>query len=368
MNDPIQGIPCGSAPAPLSVLDTALTGRGHTAADALAGSIELARFSDRRGFTRYWVAEHHSMPGVSTSSPAVLLARLTAHTRQLRLGAGGVMLPNHPPLVVAEQYGLLQALAPGRIDLGLGRAPGTNQATAAALRRGRADDDAFPQQVLELLNFLDDDFPEGHPYGDRVHAVPGPVQDKENAAQSTAGRPSTWLLGSSGYSAQLAAHLGLPFAFAAHFSPDLVVPALDLYREKFRPSPTLAEPYALVSYGVLAADDEEEARLQAQTFAHSMLRMFQNKTYLVPTPEEAASYPYTDAEREVVDDWTARVLHGTPDKVTAELNRLQATAGADEIMLATMGHSPKALLRSTQLIADAYEMPTRADAADSATH
>ncbi|MBB6421117.1 hypothetical protein HDC93_006748 [Streptomyces sp. AK010] len=190
MNDPIKGTARGCAPAPLSVLDTVLAGRGISAADALSGSIALAELAERRGFTRYWVTEHHSMPGVSSSSPAVLLARLTAHTTRLRLGAGGVMLPNHPPLIVAEQYGLLQALAPDRIDLGLGRAPGTNQATAAALRRGRSDDDDFPQQLVELLRFLGDDFPEEHPYRERVYAVPGPGQDKENGLSQTTGRPS----------------------------------------------------------------------------------------------------------------------------------------------------------------------------------
>lgn len=356
MNDPIKGMSRGSAPAPLSVLDTALAGRGISAADALSGSIALAELADRRGFTRYWVTEHHSMPGVSSSSPAVLLARLTAHTTRLRLGAGGVMLPNHPPLIVAEQYGLLQALAPDRIDLGLGRAPGTDRATAAALRRGRSDDD-FPQQVVELLHFLDDDFPEGHPYRERVYAVPGPGQDKENGLSRTSGRPSVWLLGSSGYSTRLAARLGLPFAFAAHFSPDHVDAALRLYRDRFTPSAVLAEPYALVSFAVMAADDEHEALRQTRSYAHSMMRMLHGKSYLVPTPDEAASYPCTAGERMVLDRWTDSVLHGTPGQVTERLNRLHEVARPDEIMLASVGHSPQALLHSTRLIADAYDLP-----------
>ncbi|MFJ7769041.1 LLM class flavin-dependent oxidoreductase [Streptomyces sp. NPDC097107] len=358
MNDPIRDTARGSAPAPLSVLDTALAGRGVSAADALSGSIALAELAERRGFTRYWVTEHHSMPGVSSSSPAVLLARLTAHTTRLRLGAGGVMLPNHPPLIVAEQYGLLQALAPDRIDLGLGRAPGTNQATAAALRRGRSDDDDFLQQVVELLRFLDDDFPEEHPYRERVYAVPGPGQDKENGLPQTTGRPSVWLLGSSGYSAQLAARLGLPFAFAAHFSPDHVAGALQLYRDRFTPSAVLTEPYALASFAVMAADDEHEALRQTRSYAHSMMRMLHGKSYLVPTADEAASYPYTASEQLVLDRWTNTVLHGTPDRVTAHLDRLHEAARPDEIMIASVGHTPQALLRSTELIADAYTLPS----------
>ncbi|WP_238697123.1 LLM class flavin-dependent oxidoreductase [Streptomyces sp. E2N166] len=358
MNDPIKGTARGSAPAPLSVLDTALAGRGISAAGALSGSIALAELAERRGFTRYWVTEHHSMPGVASSSPAVLLARLTAHTTRLRLGAGGVMLPNHPPLIVAEQYGLLQALAPDRIDLGLGRAPGTDQATAAALRRGRSDNDDFPQQVNELLRFLDDDFPEEHPYRGRVYAVPGPGQDKENGIARTADRPSVWLLGSSGYSAQLAADLGRPFAFAAHFSPDHVAAALQLYRDRFTPSAVLAEPYALASFAVMAADDEHEALRQTHSYAHSMMRMLHGKSYLVPAPDEAASYPCTASEQQVLDRWTNSVLHGTPDQVTAHLNRLHEAARPDEIMIASVGHNHQALLHSTELIADAYTLPT----------
>ncbi|MFC7343936.1 LLM class flavin-dependent oxidoreductase [Saccharopolyspora griseoalba] len=362
MNDLIEGAARGCAPAPLSVLDTALAGRGVSAADALSGSIALARLADRRGFTRYWVTEHHSMPGVSASSPAVLLARLTAHTSRLRLGAGGVMLPNHAPLIVAEQYGLLQALAPGRIDVGLGRAPGTNPSTADALRRGRSAED-FPGQVMELLRFLDDDFPDEHPYRQRVYAVPGPAQDRQNDVPQAAGRPQVWLLGSSGYSAQLAAHLGLPFAFAGQFSPVGVAPALQLYRDRFAPSAVLAEPYALASVSVMAADDELEALRQTRSYAHAMMRMLQGKSFLVPTPDEAASYRYANSEQQVLDHWISSVLHGTPEQVTAHLDRLHADAGPDEIMLGSAGHTPEALLRSTELLADACAMPSAPAAA-----
>ncbi|MGW0552235.1 LLM class flavin-dependent oxidoreductase [Streptomyces altiplanensis] len=357
----------GTAPAPLSLLDTAPTGAGYTATDALNTSIDLARLADRRGFARYWVAEHHSMPGVSTSHPALLLARISAHTHHIRLGSGGVMLPNHPPLVVAEQLGMLQALAPGRVDLGLGRAPGTDRATTAALRRGQSGDD-FPQQVTELLHFLDDDFPGGHlygahgPYSDRVHAVPGPAQDRHNHAPQRARRPDVWLLGSSDYSAQLAAALGLPLAFAAHLAPENAVPAVELYRERFRPSAVLAKPYVMIGVGVLAADDDSEARNQAHAFSHAMLRMFTGRPFLIPTPKEAVALytAATSAEREAVDAWMSRIVHGTADHVTDGINRVQAATAADEIILAPQAHSLDALTRSAQLIADAYDMPEQA--------
>jgi luciferase family oxidoreductase group 1 len=357
MFDPIRGTRHGSAPAALSVLDSAMTGTGQSAAEALAGSIELARLADRRGFSRYWMNEHHAMPGVSTSSPPVVLARLTAETSRLRLGAGGIMLPNHPPLVVAEQFGMLNALAPDRIDLGLGRAPGTDQATATALRRGASDAEDFPEQVAELLHFLGDDFPAEHPYADRVYAVPGPAQDRLNSVTPATGHLPVWLLGSSGYSARLAAKLGLPFAFAAHFNPRDVVAALRLYRERFTPSKALAEPYALVSFTVAASDDEREARRQAGTLAHAMLRMFQRKSYLLPSPEEVDAYTYDAQERQVVDNWLNHVPHGTPEQVTAHLNQVQRDSGADELMIGSVGHSVQARLRSTELIADAYGMP-----------
>ncbi|MFH8491229.1 LLM class flavin-dependent oxidoreductase [Streptomyces longisporoflavus] len=357
MTDPIRGTRQGSAPRPLSVLDSAMTGTGQSAARALAGSIELARLADRRGFTRYWTNEHHAMPGVSTSSPPVLLARLTAETSRLRLGAGGIMLPNHPPLVVAEQFGMLEALAPGRIDLGLGRAPGTDPVTAAALRRGASDAEDFPRQVADLLHFLGDDFPAEHPYADRVYAVPGPAQDRLNGLPPAAGRLPVWLLGSSGYSAQLAAQLGLPFAFAAHFNPRDVVSALRLYRERFTPSAALSEPYALVSFTVAASDDAREARRQAGTLAHAMLRMFQRKSYLLLSPEEVDAYPYDTSERRAVDSWLTHVPHGTPRQVTAHLNQVQRDSGADELMIGSVGHSIQTRLRSIELIADAYGLP-----------
>ncbi|THA26264.1 LLM class flavin-dependent oxidoreductase [Streptomyces sp. RKND-216] len=360
MSDPaanseaIRGEARGTAPVPLSVLDLATVGAGHTPTDAFRTSVRLARLAESRGFTRHWVAEHHSMPGVASTAPAVILAHLAAHTDRIRLGSGGVMLPNHAPLTVAEQFGTLEALAPGRVDLGLGRAPGTDGLTASALRRTdqpRPDADEFPQQLRELTRFLDDDFPPAHRYHGRVHAVPGPVQGGDGS------RPPIWLLGSSGFSARLAGELGLPFAFAHHFSAAHTQPALALYRETFRPSEALSEPYALIGVSALAAGDEEAARRQVMTGALAMLRLRTGRPGLVPTPEEAAAYPFGPAEQDFVDGWLANVVHGTPDAVRDGLDALAKRTGADELMLTANAHTPDARVRSYALIADAYDLP-----------
>jgi luciferase family oxidoreductase group 1 len=351
----IRGQVRGSAPVPLSVLDTAGVGSGLTASDALRTSVALAKLAEARGFHRYWVAEHHSMPGVASSSPAVILAHLAAHTERIRLGSGGVMLPNHAPLVIAEQFGTLEALAPGRVDLGLGRAPGTDGATAAALRRSDSRDgaDDFPQQLAELQGFLDDDFPAGHPYS-RIHAVPGPVQGSAPGGVQSPSRPEIWLLGSSGFSARLAGMLGLPFSFAHHFSAANTIPALELYRETFRPSAVLDEPYASIGVSAFAAEEEEDARRQVLCGAISMLRLRTGRPGLVPSPDEAAAYEFGQGEREFVDSWMSNVVYGTPDAVRDGLDALVKRTGADELVLTTHAHTPAARLRSYELIADAY--------------
>ncbi|MEU9761207.1 LLM class flavin-dependent oxidoreductase [Streptomyces sp. NPDC001834] len=356
----IRGRAQGAAPVPLSVLDLVTVGRGRTASQALRTAVDIVRLAESRGFHRYWVAEHHSMPGVASSSPAVILAHLTARTERIRLGSGGVMLPNHAPLVIAEQFGTLQAMAPGRIDLGLGRAPGTDGATAAALRRtdrpGEGADD-FPQQLAELTRFLDDDFPDGHPYS-RVHAVPGPVQATAEGGVQSPARPPIWLLGSSGFSARLAGVLGLPFAFAHHFSAQNTIPALDLYRDSFRPSAVLDAPYALIGVSALAAEDEREARRQVLSGALSMVRLRTGRPGLIPTPEEAEAYAFTPMERDFVDGWLSNVVHGTPDEVRTGLDALAKRTGADELMITANAHGGEARLRSYELIADAYDLPT----------
>ncbi|MEZ0090144.1 LLM class flavin-dependent oxidoreductase [Streptacidiphilus sp. EB129] len=345
----IPGRARGSAETPLSILDLATVGQGYTPSQALAATTELARKAEEWGYHRFWVAEHHGMPGVASSAPAVLLAHLAAATRTIRLGSGGVMLPNHAPLVIAEQFGTLHALHPGRIDLGLGRAPGTDPATARALRRGVLDETAeeFPQQLSELTRFLDADFPAGHPY-QRLRAVPG------EASVPGGGRPPVWLLGSSGFSAQLAGRLGLPFAFAHHFSAGNTVPALDLYRESFRPSAVLSEPYTLIGVGAVAADTAEQARRLAGSGALAMLRLRRGVPGLVPTPEEAETHPYTAPEREFVDAWLANVVLGEPEQVRVGLNDLRKRTGADELMITSNIHGHEARHRSYQLIAQAY--------------
>lgn len=358
----VHASPRGRAPIPLSVLDLATVGSGLTSARALRTSVELARLAERRGFHRFWVAEHHSMPGVASSSPAVILAHLAAHTERIRLGSGGVMLPNHAPLVIAEQFGTLEALAPGRVDLGLGRAPGTDGATAAALRRtDRLNEgaDDFPQQLAELLRFLDDDFPDGHRYA-RIHAVPGPVQGTVPGGVQSADRPSVWLLGSSGFSARLAGALGLPFSFAHHFSAVNTLPALDLYRESFRPSAILDRPYASIGVSAFAAEDEREARRQVLTGALSMVRLRTGRPGLVPTPEEAEAHEFNVIEEDFVNSWLTNVVYGTPEAVRDGLDGLIKRTGVDEIKITTTAHGPEAKLRSYELIADAYDLPTAA--------
>ncbi|GAA0458230.1 LLM class flavin-dependent oxidoreductase [Streptomyces stramineus] len=358
-DDTIRGRAAGTAPVPLSVLDLATVGSGRTARQALGTTVELAKLAERRGYHRFWVAEHHSMPGIASSSPAVVLAHLAAHTERIRLGSGGVMLPNHAPLVIAEQFGTLEALAPRRVDLGLGRAPGTDGATATALRRSdrlREDADDFPQQLSELVRFLDDDFPDGHRYA-RIHAVPGPVQGRVAGGVQRADRPSVWLLGSSGFSARLAGVLGLPFSFAHHFSAANTVPALELYRESFRPSAVLDRPYAKIGVQAFAADDPKEARRQVRTGALAMLQLRTGRPGLVPTPEEAERHPFGLAEQDFVDGWLANVVHGTPDEVREGLNALAKRTGADELMITGNVHGSEERLRSYALIADAYGLP-----------
>lgn len=347
----------GDAPVPLSILDVATTGRGYSATEAISASVDLAKFADQRGFARYWVAEHHGMPAVSTSSPAMLLSRLISETKQIRLGSGGMMLPNFPPLVVAEQFGMLQAMAPGRIDLGIGRAPGTNGLTASALRRGNIGAEDFPDQLTELLHFLDDDFPEGHPYKDKVYAVPGPGQDRENGIPRSFESPSVWLLGSSGYSAQLAGKLGLPYAFAAQLAPENMLPALQLYRKNFKPSDVLEKPHTIACFSVFAADSEQEAKIETHSFSHSMLRMMQGLSYVIPSPEELKNYFYTDSERYMLESWNEKMIYGTANQVVKKLNAFQRVSGADELMIANLGYSLEGILHSAKLIADAYNMP-----------
>lgn len=347
----------GTAPFALSVHTGGGPGIGQTAAEGLQATIEAARAADRRGYHRFWMSEHHAMPALSVASPPLMIARLIAATERIRLGAGGVMLPNHAPLVTAEQFGMLDALAPGRIDLELGRAPGTDGATAAALRRGAGANDAFPQQVSELLGFLADDFPAGHRY-QAVHAVPGPWQAEQNRVAAPATTPEVWVLGSSPYSAQLAAQLGRPYAFALQFSDADIDTALRIYRENFTPSKVLDRPHTLVSVSTIVADDADEARRQASSTAMAMLRMFKREPYALLPPEEVAAYPATANERAIVDQYTNRTFAGTAATVTDRLEQLHEQTRVDEVMAVVGAHDPSAATRTVELLADHYGMPT----------
>jgi luciferase family oxidoreductase group 1 len=328
---------------PLSVLDLAPVGSGSTPADALERAASLAVATEALGYRRYWVAEHHNMPGIASSAPAVLLAHVGAATHRIRIGSGGVMLPNHAPLVVAEQFGMLEALHPGRVDLGIGRAPGTDPVTAAALRRtveGLSADD-FPQALGELLGFFDGRFPEGHPYR-QITAVPG-----------LGYRPAIWLLGSSDYSAQVAGLLGLPFSFAHHFAAAATEPAVAAYRSRFRPSDELESPYVMLGVAVLCAETEERARWLAGSGALAMARLRQGRPGVYPTPEEAAEHVYTPLEKQIIGPWRDSHVVGDPDQVRRGLAELVERTGADELVITTMAHAFEDRLRSYELVAEA---------------
>ncbi|ALE73170.1 FMN-linked alkanal monooxygenase [Pseudonocardia sp. EC080610-09] len=333
---------------PLSVLDLVPVSDGSSATDALAHSTRLVQRAEELGFTRYWVAEHHAMPGIASSSPPVLIAHLAGATERIRVGSGGVMLPNHRPLVVAEQFGTLEALHPDRIDLGLGRAPGTDPATAAALRgidaaQLNAPDD-FPDQLVELASYFRGDAD--------VLAVPA----KGNA-------PSLWLLGSSGYSAKVAGMLGLPFAFAHHFSARNTMPALELYREHFRPSAMLSEPYSMIAASVFCAPTGDAARELALPSALQFLHLRLGDPRELPGPEEVAAFEWTDAARAFVEQRQADQIIGDPATVRAGVEELVSRTGVDELMVTTATYRGEDRLRSYELLADAVGVPGATTAA-----
>ena len=340
--------------AALSVLDLAPVSSGSTPADALRASLELARLTDGLGFTRYWVAEHHNMPGIASSSPAVLLAHLASVTTHMRLGSGGVMLPNHSPLTIAEQFGMLEALHPGRIDLGLGRAPGTDGLTAMALRRSRSLDgaDDFPRQLAELIGYFEGPEPTAnaastHPFS-AIHAVP-----------ARGYMPALWLLGSSDFSAHLAGSLGLPFSFAHHFAAGNTGAAVQAYRAAFKPSSVLERPYLMLGVNVVCADTDDEAAWLAGSGALAILRLRQGRPDVYPSPEEAAAYPYSPIEQATVDSWTAEHVVGDPATVRKGLEQLAERTGADELMITTNVHSPAARQQSFELVADVMGLAGR---------
>ena len=335
-----------TAPA-LSVLDLAPVPEGASAGDALRNSLALAQHAERLGYRRYWMAEHHGMPGVASAATAVALAHVAAGTSTIRLGAGGIMLPNHAPLVVAEQFGTLAALHPGRIDLGLGRAPGTDQVTARALRRTlHSDPDAFPQEVLELMSYFHPDADDGRL---RARAVPGEGLDVP-----------IWILGSSLFGASLAAALGLPYAFASHFAPGEMETAVALYRQRFRPSDQLARPHVMLGLNVFAAETDAEAQVLFTSLQQAFVNLRSGRPGKLPAPD--ASYPerLEPAARAMLAQALSASVVGGPAAVRRGIAAFAARTGADELMLTANIFDPAARLRSFEIAASAQETLARA--------
>ena len=324
---------------PFSVLDLAPIVAGGSAADAFRNTLDLARHAERWGFHRYWLAEHHNMPGVASAATSVVIGFVAGGTSTIRVGAGGVMLPNHAPLVIAEQFGTLESLYPGRIDLGLGRAPGTDQNTMHALRRGVPDADTFPDDVLELQAY----FREVQP-GQAIRAVPGAGLNVP-----------IWLLGSSLFSAQLAAALGLPFAFASHFAPDHLMSALQLYRSQFRPSAALAQPYAMVGLSVIAAESDRDAQRLFTSLQQQFVNLRRGRPGPLNPPLDSTEGLWTPAEKAGLDHALAYAVVGSPDTVRHGLKAMIDRTGADELILTAQIFDHAARLRSFELAAGARD-------------
>jgi luciferase family oxidoreductase group 1 len=321
---------------PFSILDLSSIVQGGTVADALHRSRDLAQHAERLGYRRYWLAEHHNMPGIASAATSVVIAHVAAGTKSIRVGSGGVMLPNHPPLVIAEQFGTLEALFPGRIDLGLGRAPGTDQLTARALRRGLANSaDTFPQDVVELQAYFQPAEP-----GQAVRAVPGEGM-----------RIPIWLLGSSLFSAQLAAVLGLPFAFASHFAPDYLHDALEIYRREFRPSPEWPRPYSIACIGVVVAETDQEARRLFTSLQLSFVNLRRGQPSGLPAPVDSMDGNWSPAEKAMVEHAFREAIVGSPQTVKQGINAFLERTRVDELMATAAIHDHAARVRSFELLA-----------------
>jgi luciferase family oxidoreductase group 1 len=324
---------------PLSVLDLAPVRQNGTISDALANSLDLARHVEKLGYNRFWVAEHHNMPGIASSATSVLIGYLAGGTSTIRVGSGGVMLPNHAPLVIAEQFGTLEALYPGRIDLGLGRAPGTDPTTMRALRRDLVDDDnAFPQNVQELLALL---APAAD--GQKLRAVPG-----------AGSNVPVWLLGSSTFSAQLAGMLGLPFSFASHFAPLRLMDALETYRHFFKPSAYLEKPYVMVGLPVLAASTDEEAQFQATTQYQRLVNLVRGQPTVLMPPVDSMEGLWEPREEAYVRSHLGVAIIGGPDTVRDKLAAFIEQTGADELIVTTDFYDPADRKRSFEILMNAH--------------
>jgi luciferase family oxidoreductase group 1 len=322
---------------PLSILELVRVTEETGARAALDNARDLAAHAEQWGYSRIWVAEHHNMPGIASAATSIVLAHIAAGSKTIRVGAGGIMLPNHAPFVIAEQFGTLERLFPGRIDLGLGRAPGTDQLTVRALRRAPESAERFPQDVLELQAFLAPTSP-----GQRIEAVP--------AAGSNV---PLWILGSSNFGAMLAAELGLPYAFASHFAPELLLPALDLYRSRFKPSEQLDRPYAMVGVNIIAAETDVEARRLATTQQMSFASMLRGSRGLSQPPIDDIESYWSPAEKAQASRMLARSIIGSPDTVRSGIEALVNETGADELIVVSDVYDHALRLRSIQLIAEA---------------
>ena len=332
----------------LSVLDLSPITQGGSPAQSMRNSLDLARRAEGLGYRRYWVAEHHNIPGIASAATAVVIAHVAGGTSTIRVGAGGIMLPNHAPLVIAEQFGTLDALYPGRIDLGLGRAPGTDQRTAFALRRNlHGDPDDFPRDVVELQGYF--------------RAAPGEGEHEEHHVQAIPGRGQNvpiWILGSSLYGAQLAAMLGLPYAFASHFAPAALMPALDVYRRSFRPSEQLSAPYTMAGFNVFAADTDEEARRLRTSARKATLWLRRGRPRPLPPPDDGFEQGLSASERAMLDEQGACSAVGSPDAVREQMERFAVHTEVDELMIASQVFDHAARVRSFEIAMDVW--PDRA--------
>jgi luciferase family oxidoreductase group 1 len=327
---------------PLSILDLSPIPAGTKDSEALINTLDLARAADRLGYVRYWLAEHHSIPSVASTSPEIMIGHVASVTNRMRIGSGGIMLPNHAPLRIAEEFRVLEALHPGRIDLGVGRAPGSSQATALALRRSkeRLMVDDFPELIGELLHFFR---PSDH--DDSIQAIPRDVPT-----------PPLWMLGSTADGAKIAASLGVGFSFAHHINPELAEYAIQVYRSTFKSSPRLDRPRVILALSAICAETPAETERLAASLELAWVRLRSGKPSKFPSPEEAANYQYDDWERQLARAARAHFTAGTPTDVKTRLLALADRCQADEIMIMTMAHSHAARVRSYELLAEAFEL------------
>lgn len=326
----------------LSVLDLAPIVAGATPADAFRNTLDLARHAEAWGYHRYWLAEHHNMPGIASSATSVVIGYVAAGTRTIRVGAGGIMLPNHAPLVIAEQFGTLESMYPGRIDLGLGRAPGTDRPTQYALRRSLGSDGGdFPELVRELRAYLD--------------RAPGPDVAMVRAIPGEGLNIPLWLLGSSDFSARLAAELGLPFAFASHFAPNFLLPALSLYRRNFRPSESLARPHVMIGLQIVTADTDGEARRLFTSAQQQFLSLIRGRPGQLPPPVESMDALWEPHEARIIQGQLRYAITGSPETVRRRLRQVLEETQADEVMVAAQIYDHASRLRSYELLAEAVK-------------